>query len=376
MQAAGFQRAALTVTGVPDGVPTQPPGTAPFCTGRNGAVGEIASLGQELQFEGNGRYTVSVSVLAGDRGLPDGGGDRDRLLRRRRVAHADRDRGARPAPHLHRAAALPRSRTEPRGGSAGRSVHASVRRCSPRTVGRPSNLARGRRSPRPGEGGRAGRARSPRDRTSTTARWTSSAPGRAPVPVTVLRGLFTRKRGGRWSAHAQRARSGSRSRRSSAAGGGRRAPRTLTVQRVDRLHRQRASTRGPKVAIVARESSRAPAWTLKVNAPSQGLPSAGLAFGGTRLIRAGKDPVPILLAATSKRFGSGTSARFPRCWGLYNGRAHIPRGRQASTWSVRGVGCESRYRRPRKTPATTKCEFSHGRGLEPRLPVRRLAETR
>ena len=30
--------------------------------------GEIVSLGQELQFEGNGRYTVSVSVLAGDRG--------------------------------------------------------------------------------------------------------------------------------------------------------------------------------------------------------------------------------------------------------------------------------------------------------------------
>ena len=28
MQAAGFQRAALTVTGVPDGVPTQPPGTS------------------------------------------------------------------------------------------------------------------------------------------------------------------------------------------------------------------------------------------------------------------------------------------------------------------------------------------------------------
>ena len=68
VQTAGFQRAALTVTGVPDGVPTQPPGTAPFCTGRSGAVGEIASLGQELQFEGNGRYTVSVSVLAGDRG--------------------------------------------------------------------------------------------------------------------------------------------------------------------------------------------------------------------------------------------------------------------------------------------------------------------
>src|SRR3954451_14477883 len=40
----------------------------------------------------------------------------------------------------------------------------------------------------------------------------------------------------------------------------------------------------------------------------------------------------------------------------YNERAQ-PRGRQASTWLVRGVGCESRYRSPRKTPENHKCEY-------------------
>ena len=58
------------------------------------------------------------------------------------------------------------------------------------------------------------------------------------------------------------------------------------------------------------------------------------------------------------------------------GRVTKPRGRQASTWSVRGVGCESRYRRPRKTPAPTNANDSHCRGYQPRLQARCLAETR
>jgi hypothetical protein len=53
--------------------------------------------------------------------------------------------------------------------------------------------------------------------------------------------------------------------------------------------------------------------TLKVKRPRKDYYIGRLSFGGTRLIRAGKDPAPILLAATSKRFGFGTSARFPLC---------------------------------------------------------------
>jgi len=66
LQAPGFQRVALTVTGVPDGVPTQPSNAEPFCVGRNGAAGTIAAAGPELQFEGNGTYTVKVSVGGDD----------------------------------------------------------------------------------------------------------------------------------------------------------------------------------------------------------------------------------------------------------------------------------------------------------------------
>lgn len=66
LQAAGFQRVALTVAGVPDGTPTQPGAGTPFCVGRNGAVGDIVPAGPELQFEGDGTYTVKVSVGGSD----------------------------------------------------------------------------------------------------------------------------------------------------------------------------------------------------------------------------------------------------------------------------------------------------------------------
>jgi hypothetical protein len=70
LQVGGFQTAALTVAGVPDGVPTQP-GNDPYCVGRNGAAGDIVAAGPELQFEGSGTYTVKVSVRPGAGGPSD-----------------------------------------------------------------------------------------------------------------------------------------------------------------------------------------------------------------------------------------------------------------------------------------------------------------
>jgi hypothetical protein len=61
------QRAALQVTGVPDGQPTQPRNT-PYCSGGPGTIGTIVPVGVAIQFEGVGRYTVAVSV-----GPPSGG---------------------------------------------------------------------------------------------------------------------------------------------------------------------------------------------------------------------------------------------------------------------------------------------------------------
>lgn len=59
--AGHVQHAALQVTGVPDGTPTQPLNT-PYCLGGPGTVGAIVPVGVEIQFEGSGTYTVTVSV--------------------------------------------------------------------------------------------------------------------------------------------------------------------------------------------------------------------------------------------------------------------------------------------------------------------------
>jgi hypothetical protein len=60
-----LQYVALTITGVPDGDPTQPFASPPYCVGRAGTEGTIVAAGPELQFEGDGTYTVKVSVGSG-----------------------------------------------------------------------------------------------------------------------------------------------------------------------------------------------------------------------------------------------------------------------------------------------------------------------
>jgi hypothetical protein len=57
-----FQAAALSIAAVPDGQPTQPSNLPPYCVGKAGAAGTITPVGSELQFEGDGRYSFSVSV--------------------------------------------------------------------------------------------------------------------------------------------------------------------------------------------------------------------------------------------------------------------------------------------------------------------------
>jgi hypothetical protein len=57
-----FQRVALTINGVPDRQPTQPSNPGPFCVGRAGTAGDIVEAGPELQFEGDGVYTITVSL--------------------------------------------------------------------------------------------------------------------------------------------------------------------------------------------------------------------------------------------------------------------------------------------------------------------------
>ena len=59
-----FQAAALSIAAVPDGQPTQPSNLPPYCVAKTGAAGTITAVGSELQFEGDGRYSISVSVGA------------------------------------------------------------------------------------------------------------------------------------------------------------------------------------------------------------------------------------------------------------------------------------------------------------------------
>jgi hypothetical protein len=64
VESATLQGAALTVTGAPDGAPTQPYNDPPACVNKLGSVGEIVEVGSEVQFEGDGTYSVKVSVGA------------------------------------------------------------------------------------------------------------------------------------------------------------------------------------------------------------------------------------------------------------------------------------------------------------------------
>jgi hypothetical protein len=65
-QGNNFQTIALTYTGVPDGQPTQPLTTPPYCIGRAGTPGEIQSVVEiPIQFEGIGTYSFSVSLGPG-----------------------------------------------------------------------------------------------------------------------------------------------------------------------------------------------------------------------------------------------------------------------------------------------------------------------
>jgi hypothetical protein len=60
------QTVALTIAGVPDGAPSQPYNAQPYCVVKaDDAPGTIVPAGPELQFEGDGAYTVKVAIGTG-----------------------------------------------------------------------------------------------------------------------------------------------------------------------------------------------------------------------------------------------------------------------------------------------------------------------
>ncbi|WP_028062608.1 hypothetical protein [Solirubrobacter soli] len=305
LQTAGFQRAALTIAAVPHGASVQP-NSAPFCTGRNGAAGDIVAAGPELQFEGNGTYTVSVSVLAGDRGD---------CLTQGETATGSFGVAAMLTPTVVGQLVLRRIETsgvvdrvtapEPRGGMPG--VQCTLGATVVPEAGATAQNLPEDEFPRPGEWACQARVVAQgQDQENRLVNFFGD--WSAPTPV-LVRADFLRKRSRVvGSRSARRVGFAVTTEFAAEAAGG---VATLSLQRVTGC-RGTKKYKGPVVSKSRARFSAAGA-TLKVKRPGKGYYVARLSFGGTKLIRAGQDPNPLYLFAKGGKFGFAPAQRFPYC---------------------------------------------------------------
>jgi len=306
LQAGGFQRAALTVAGVPDGQPTQPSNATPFCVARNGAAGDVVAAGPELQFEGSGTYTVTVSVGTGTDCVAAGESSTGSFA----VASA-----VTPAvvgiPLTFRAEPLPRNEfagvraPDPPGGIADvRCTLDGGAVVVPRgDFPHPSVIEDV--FPRPGAWACVARGTAEglddaRERTVFSTPWS------APLAVEV-RSDFRRRTGVVLRPRARRSRFAFRAEWPAPARGGR---GTLTVSRVTGCRRSRYRLRRTATARGVFDAKRV---VLAIRRPRAGFYLGRLSFSGTRFIRAGSDPTPLLLRATRGRIGFVDRQGFPPC---------------------------------------------------------------
>jgi hypothetical protein len=320
-EANQLQRVALTVTGVPDGQPTQPYNATPFCVTRIGTPGDIVPAGPELQFEGDGAYGVKVSVgpsAGGASGCLSGPSSTGgfTVVARSVPSLVGSPQSFRATPPDEPFVGV-RS-TSPPGGRG------DIRCALDATVA--------------GDGSVSGPVVVPEDSGPDDVRssmaedgfprpgvWTCVARAAAEgLDESFSRAVF----GGSWSAPLRfdvrsdfRRRSGrldrTRARRPrftftaewpAFAAGGR---ATITLFRVtgcnDREFRLRRSARfrgrfGARNARVSLRRPRKPGYYI-----------GRFAFGGTRFLRASADPAPMFLVATRRKFGF--AGRFARCPG-------------------------------------------------------------
>jgi hypothetical protein len=323
MQASGEpanrQSIALTVAGVPDGQPSQPYNATPYCVIRAGAPDEIQEAAPELQFEGDGAYTVTVSIGPGAAGgTACAGGP---------ATTGTFTVAARAAPQLF---GSPMSfRATPPRGSGFIGVRAAPDppggeadlRCALDATVQPDGSVAGRATAPEEDDGHASPSLS-EDAFSRPGAWTCVARAAAEgVDAEFSGALF----GGTWSAPITfdvrsdfRRRSGRidriRARRprftftaehpAEAAGG----TVTITLFRVTGCNglsfrlRRAGRFRGSFGAARAR---------ITLKRPRKGYYLGRFAFGGTRFLRASRDPAPMLLSATKRSFGY--ARRFVRC---------------------------------------------------------------
>ena len=320
LQASGepneFQRAALTVAAVPDGRPTQPHAAQPVCVGQAGTVGTIVAPGSELQYEGNGTYTVTVSVGPGN------GGASGCLSGPSTTASFSV--GVQVLPELVgspftfrtvplpgnplvgvRAAAPPGGTPDVRCAFDGRiqpdgSVTGSAVVGSGGTV--PESVF-----PRPGPWLCVARGTAEgTDENFDTA--TFATPWSAPLGVDVLSD-FRRRTGTLSRTRARRPRFTFVAEWPDVASGGR---GVITLSRVTGCKGRR-----PRLRKAATYRGRFGAQRMRVamRRPRPGFYLGRFEFGGTRFLRAGTDPAPMLLVAQRRRFGFADPRGFPRCPG-------------------------------------------------------------
>jgi hypothetical protein len=317
LQASGqpnnFQRVALTITGVPDGQPTQPLATPPFCVGRVGTVGTIVAAGPELQFEGDGTYTVKVSVGPGTTATDCLTGPSTTGSFRVPVRVAPSLVGE---PFSFRADPLPGNPFVGVRAAAPPGGEADIRCALDGTVQPDGSIAgtlvvpEGDFShptvaedifPRPGFWTCVARG------TVEGVDQTFGTPWSAPLTFDV-RSDFRRRAGTVSHRRARRPTFNFKAEWPGMAKGGR---ATITVFRVKGCKRKHY-----KLRKLATYHARFGAKRLRVRLRrprGAGYFLGRFAFAGTRFLRAGVDPNPMLLTGNGKTFGFADPHLFPRC---------------------------------------------------------------
>jgi hypothetical protein len=323
LQASGqpheFQRVAMTIARVPDGSPTQPFASPPYCVGRAGAVGEIVDAAAELQFEDDGAYTVTVSVGAGSEGSSDclsgpsttGTFSVDVHVAPELVGRPVNFRATPPARDEFagvRAAAPPGGEADircaldatgqPDGSVAGPAVvpeadgssHATVPESTFTRPGSWTCVARGT-----AEG---------RDENFDTAVF--GTPWSAPLPVEV-RSDFRLRAGAISRPRSRRPRLDFKAEWPELATGGRVRVKLFRL----------AGCNGTSFKLRKLKTYRgrfgAKRVRVRVRRPRAGFYIGRFSFSGTHFLRASVDPVPILMVANRRRMGFARA--FPRCPG-------------------------------------------------------------
>ena len=301
------QNVALQVTGVPDGAPTQPSNASPYCGTHAGTVGEIVAVAPELQFEGNGSYSVKVSIG------PSAGGPADCLSGPSSSGSFGVDVHVAPelvgTPFVHRDRALPGSpfvgvrAANPPGGSAdvqctlggtplhdGSETHPEV----PEFV-----------FPRPGSWSCSARGWT-EGLDNANERLIFGTPFSAPITFDVL-SAFRWREGKIVAARTKRPRLRFLAEFAAEAQGG---VARVKLQRITRCKRRRFITRkagtfrarfGPKRAEV------------RIRRPKPGFYFARFAFGGTHFLRPLAQTDPLRLKVQGKRVKYVGVSEFTPC---------------------------------------------------------------